>query len=82
MTPKKRGPKGKLNKKVQEKVADCIERGLSVEDSARLAGVSKDSIYKWLVKGEEEEAGIYYRFFIRIRDAQAGFKQTHLDRDR
>ena len=29
---------------------------------------------------EEEEAGIYRRFYIRIRDAQAGFKQTHLDR--
>ena len=57
MIPKKRGPKGKLNKRVQEKVAECVERGLSIEDSARLSGVSKNSIYKWLAQGEEEEAG-------------------------
>ena len=80
MIPKKRGAKGKLNKRVQEKVAECVERGLSVDDSARLAGVHKNSIYKWLARGEEEDSGIYRRFFIRIRDAQAGFKRTHLDR--
>ena len=80
MIPKKRGPKGKLNKRVQEKIAECVERGLSIDDSARLSGVSKNSIYKWLAQGEEEESGIYRRFNVRISDAQAGFKQTHLDR--
>ena len=80
MIPKKRGAKGKLNKRLQEKIADCVERGLSVDDSTRLAGVHKASFYKWLARGGEEESGIYRRFFVRIRDAQAGFKQTHLDR--
>ena len=77
---KARGRPSKLTKRLQEKIAVFIERGLSTEDAVKLSGIVKASFYKWLARGEEEDSGIYRRFNVRIRAAQAGFKQTHLDR--
>ena len=77
---KARGRPSKLTKRLQEKIAVFIEKGLSTEDAVKLSGIVKASFYKWLARGEEEQSGIYRRFYIRISDAQAGFKRTHLDR--
>jgi hypothetical protein len=60
----------KLTKQRQEDIAQAIERGKSLNAAARMAGVTPQTVYNWLDKGEDEDEGIYKECFERIACAK------------
>ncbi|MDR1820706.1 MAG: hypothetical protein LBR15_10740 [Methanobrevibacter sp.] len=59
----------KLNKKMQETIAKNLEEGHTIKGATTLAGINKDTYYRWMKKGKEEKKGIYYNFHARINEA-------------
>lgn len=64
------GRDSKLTKQREEQIAQAIENGRSMTSAARMAGVSRNAIYSWIEKGEDQDEGIYSDFHDRIRRAQ------------
>src|SRR3954453_21116280 len=56
---------------VQEKIVRAIRAGNYAEISARGAGISPSSFYRWLGRGEREPDSLYARFAQAVRLAQA-----------
>jgi transposase-like protein len=61
---------GKLTKQRQEQIATAIEQGKSINSAARMAGVTPQTVYNWLDKGEDQDEGIYKECFERIARAR------------
>jgi hypothetical protein len=70
------GRDSKLTKERQEQIAQAIEQGKSVTSAARMAGVSRNAVYSWLDKGEDDETGVYAEFHDRITRAR-GHGEDH-----
>lgn len=74
-------PKGstKLTKDIQDKIVSAIRLGNYMETAAAYAGISKDTLYAWLKRGQREkekkekdpsyEIPKYERQFVRFSDA-------------
>jgi hypothetical protein len=58
----KMGRKPILNKEITEKIANAIRAGAYIETAAILAGVSRESLYAWLKKGNKQKNSIYSKF--------------------
>lgn len=61
----------KLTPRLQAKICDAIRVGCYVETAAAYCGISKDTFYRWLRKGNEEEEGIYRDFVDAVEKAIA-----------
>lgn len=73
----------KLNKSVQKKICDALERGHSLSTAAPMAGVSARSARRWQARGREEEErigrelpadpeeAIFLEFFLATEEAVA-----------
>src|SRR4051812_2957708 len=61
----------KLTPVVQEKIVQAIRAGNYAEISARAAGISPSSFYRWLERGEREPDSLYARFAEAVRLAEA-----------
>jgi len=68
--PEDRGRPTKLTKQREEQIASAIENGRSMTSAARMAGVSRNAVYSWIEKGEDQDEGVYAEFHDRIRRAQ------------
>lgn len=68
--PPDNGRDSKLTKKREEQIAQAIEKGKSMTSAARMAGVSRNAVYSWLEKGEDQDEGIYSDFHDRITRAK------------
>jgi len=64
------GRDSKLTKEREEKIAQAIENGKSITSAARMAGVSRNAVYSWLQKGDDQEEGVYADFHDRITRAK------------
>jgi len=60
----------KLTKEREEKIAQALEQGKSMNSAARMVGISPQTVYNWLDRGEGQEEGIYKEFFERITRAK------------
>jgi len=76
--PPKNGRDSKLSKEREEKIAQAIEAGKSMTIAARKAGVSRNSVYSWIEKGEDQDEGIYADFHDRIRRARGEGEDFYL----
>ena len=61
-------PKGKpsiISKEIIDKVCQEISRGVPIEYSCLIAGISKSTYYKWLNKGkkEDDDSDSLYKYF-------------------
>jgi len=61
----------KLTKEIQDKIVTYISRGAYIETAAAAAGISKDTLYRWLKRGAKEKSGIYREFSDAIEKADA-----------
>jgi transposase len=68
--PPDNGRDSKLTKEREEEIAQALENGRSMTSAARMAGVSRNAVYSWIEKGEDQEEGIYADFHDRIRRAR------------
>ena len=60
-----------LTPAVQKVIVDAIEAGNYRETAAALAGIHRNTIRNWLVRGESEESGQYHEFLCAIEKAEA-----------
>jgi len=51
----KRGRPTKLDERTQEKIISAIKAGNYIETAAAYAGISKNTLYEWLKRGEREK---------------------------
>jgi len=68
--PPENGRESKLSKEREEQIAQAIERGKSINSAARMAGITPQTVYNWLDRGEDEENTVYADFFERITRAK------------
>lgn len=68
--PPDNGRDSKLSKEREEQIAQAIEQGKSLNSAARMAGVTPQTVYNWLDRGEGQEEGVYADFFDRIARAK------------
>jgi len=64
------GRDSKLTRERQEQIAQAIEQGKSMTSAARMAGVSRNAVYSWLEKGDDQDEGVYAEFHDRITRAK------------
>jgi len=72
------GRPSKLSYERQEKIAQAIEAGKSMTIAARKAGVSRNAVYSWISKGEDQEEGEYAEFHDRIMRARGEGEDFYL----
>lgn len=60
------GRHSKLTPEVQERIVSAIRSGNYIEVAAQYAGISKNTLYRWLANADDENADDAYRDF---RDA-------------
>lgn len=71
MPGKTRGRPTKLTPELSREICDYVRMGNYVETAAAIAGISKDSIYRWLKKGANAKSGIFREFSDAVKKAQA-----------
>jgi len=76
--PPENGRDSKLSMERQEKIAQAIEAGKSMTIAARKAGVSRNTVYSWIEKGEDQDEGVYADFHDRIRRARGEGEDFYL----
>jgi hypothetical protein len=64
---------------VQERVCQALRAGAHMEQAATYAGVHRATVYRWLARGEADDAPERYRdFAAAVREAEAGFEIASL----
>ena len=76
--PPKNGRDSKLTKEREEKIAQAIEKGKSMTIAARKAGISRNAVYSWIEKGEDQDEGIYADFHDRLMRARGHGEDFYL----
>lgn len=65
------GRPSKLTPELQERIISAIRAGNYMETAAAYAGISKDTLYRWLKQGARAKSGPYKRFSDAIAQAMA-----------
>ena len=63
--------KMKLNSQIQEAICNEIKRGTPITSACLIAGISKDTYYRWYRKGEKAKTGRFKEFYNKIEEAKA-----------
>jgi hypothetical protein len=63
--------KTKLTPQVQGRIVQAIRSGNYANVAARYAGIDERSYFGWMQRGEREGSGIYFQFFLAIKDAES-----------
>lgn len=70
--------------KFNEEVCKCIienySEGLTITDCADIAGVARETIHRWMKKGETARSGKYKQFYLDMLKARAKFKKHHIQK--
>ena len=69
----------KLDKQREEQICQAIENGKSVTSAARMAGVHPATVYAWVDRGEDQEAGVYADFHERFVRARGYGEDTYFN---
>ena len=67
----KPGRKTKLTPERQRRIVDAIRAGCYVETAAATSGVTKETLYQWLKRGNKYPGTIYEEFVHAVHDATA-----------
>lgn len=67
----KPGRPTKLTSEIQNGIVKAIRAGAYIETAAQLNGVSKQTLYTWMKKGNEAKSGKYREFLDAIQKALA-----------
>ena len=79
--PRRAGRPSKLTPELQEQILTAIrEGGCTYADACLKAGISKSTFQLWKKKGQEQKRGHYLDFLDELKEAEAGFRATRLQR--
>ena len=76
--PNMAGRKTKLTPERQEKILRCVRAGMSYKDAAQSAGITPETLCRWLARGKVE-SGLFHEFYESVRKALVHFELVHLD---
>jgi transposase-like protein len=71
--------RSKLTAQRQESIAQMIENGHSIKAACRCNGISHQTFYEWLERGDEQDEGIFSDFSDRIARARGAGEQQLVD---
>ena len=76
----KPGP-SKLTPELQEQILTAIRKGgCTYADTCLQAGISTSTFHLWKQKGQEQKKGRVSEFLDELKEAEAGFRATRLQR--
>lgn len=61
----------KISPELVTEISNYVRMGNYVETAAAVAGITKDTLYRWLRKGANAKSGIYKQFSDAVKRAQA-----------
>jgi transposase len=61
----------KINKKLVQLAIDLVEQGLHTKHVAQALGISRQTFYNWLRKGEQTQKGLEYELYKGVQQAEA-----------
>lgn len=70
----------KFNEEVCKCIVDNYSEGLSITDCADIAGVARETIHRWMKKGETARSGKYKQFYQDMLQARVKFKKYHIQK--
>ena len=76
--PNKQGrPKGsvKLTPDRTDIIVQALEKGHSMTSAARLAGLHRDTLNRWMTRGRKGENGVFSHFYVTVQEALAKSEQ-------
>lgn len=68
----KMGRPSKITPELQAELIKWLNAGNYIETAAHLAGVSKQTVYAWLKKGQKQSRGQFRDFLDAVKKAEAG----------
>jgi transposase len=68
----------KLTPQLQEQIGNNITLGMPLKFAAEAAGITEQTFYNWLKKGETETKGQFYEFAEHVKACKAKAVQLHL----
>lgn len=68
----------KFDKALAERIVQLVRAGNYIETSAAAAGLSKDTLYRWLKEGAREDHGAKREFSDAVEKAQAEAEAANL----
>lgn len=71
------GRDSKLTMERQEGIATVIEQGGSISEAARKNGIHRETFYRWMSLGEDQNEGIYADFYDRLTRARGQGEGTY-----
>lgn len=71
MAARRMGRPTKLTPEMTRRIADLVRAGNYVEVAAAAAGISRDTLYRWLKQGARTKRGLAHEFSLAIEKAQA-----------
>ena len=67
----KMGRPTRLTKELAEQIVEVVLAGNYIETSAKMFGVSKQTLYNWFAKGAKAKSGMHAYFLDAVKKAQA-----------
>ncbi|MFA6728968.1 MAG: hypothetical protein WCS17_12265 [Prevotella sp.] len=70
--------KTKLTPQLQEQIGNNITLGMPLKFAAEAVGITEQTFYNWLKRGETESKGQFFEFNEHVKECQAKAVQLHL----
>ena len=67
----------KFNEETCKCIVENYSEGLTITDCADIAGVARETVQRWMKKGETARSGKYRQFYLDMLKARAKFKKHH-----
>lgn len=61
----------KLTPEIQKRIVTALHAGNYIETAAAYAGISKDTLYRWLKQGARSKTGVFHAFSVAVEEAMA-----------
>ena len=87
MAGKRGRPKGsvKLTPDRTDIIVQALEKGHSLTSAARMAGLHRDTLQRWMKRGRKGENGVFSHFYVTVQEALAKSEQklvfNHAEKD-
>ena len=72
------GRKTKLTPERKEKILECVRAGMSNRATAKMVGITEQTLSNWLTRGEKAKSGSFLDFFQSFRSAEGDFELSNL----
>lgn len=70
----------KFNEELCSIILDARASGMTLEECAGLAGITRRTLHNWLKKGEKAKSGKYRAFYFEYLKANSEFVKYHRDK--